>query len=141
MTADAIIAALRLQPHPEGGWFAEVWRSAGPGRPAGTSIYFLLKAGEVSHWHRLDAPEIWHFHAGQPLILRQAAEAAGPARAAVLGPDATAGQRPQIVVPAGTWQSARSTGAFTLVGCTMAPGFLFEGFDLAPPGLHIPDAP
>lgn len=141
MTPEVIIAALGLQRHPEGGWFAEVWRAPGPGRPAGTSIHFLLAAGEVSHWHRLDAPEIWHFHAGAPLDLRLAEGAARPARVHRLGPEVTAGERPQVLVPAGIWQSARSRGDWTLVGCTMAPGFVYEGFDLAPPGFDIPDAP
>lgn len=140
MTADEIIAALGLAPHPEGGWYRETWRAeAAPGaRAAGTAIYFLLKAGERSHWHRVDATEIWHFHAGSPLVLRLAETEAGPARALTLGTDLQAGQNPQIIVPSHHWQSAETTGAFTLVSCTVSPGFDFAGFELAPPGFDIP---
>ncbi|MCB1338135.1 MAG: cupin domain-containing protein [Maritimibacter sp.] len=140
MTADEIIATLGLVRHPEGGWFRETWRAeAAPGaRAAGTAIYFLLKAGERSHWHRVDAAEIWLFHAGSPLTLRIAATEAGPATAHSLGPDLAAGARPQIVVPAQHWQAAESTGAYTLVSCTVSPGFDFDGFELAPPGFDIP---
>ncbi|MGD9917918.1 MAG: cupin domain-containing protein [Paenirhodobacter sp.] len=137
--ADRIIAALDLAPHPEGGWFRQTWiAEAEPGaRPAGTCIYFLLKAGERSHWHRVDAAEIWHFHAGAPLILEIAAQAQGPARALTLGPGVLSGQSPQAVVPAGHWQAARPTGDWALVSCTVSPGFRFEGFELAPPGFDI----
>ncbi len=140
MTADEIIAALGLQPHPEGGWFRETWRAAtvNGARPAGTAIQFLLKAGERSHWHRVDADEIWHFHTGAPLVLRVSADETGPATAHVLGTDLAAGERPQRVIPAHHWQSAESTGAFTLVSCTVSPGFLFAGFELAPPDFDIP---
>lgn len=136
MKADDIITRLGLQPHPEGGWYRETWRGEGADRPVGTSIYFLLKAGEVSHWHRVDATEIWHFHAGAPLELRLAASAARPASVQILGPDLI-DQRPQVVVPAHHWQAARSLGEFTLVGCTVSPGFRFDGFELAPPGFDI----
>lgn len=138
--AQAIIAALGLHPHPEGGWYRQIWAAEGPGRPAGTSIYFLLAAGEQSRWHRIDATELWHFHAGAPLMLAVAATAAGPARAQRLGPDILAGERPQAIVPAFAWQSATTTGAFSLVGCTVVPGFRFAGFELAPPGFDIPRA-
>ena len=138
MTADDIIALLDLGPHPEGGWYRQTWAADGPGRPAGTAIYFLLKAGEASHWHRVDAAEIWHFHAGAPLVLSLAADATGPAVDRRLGPDLAAGERPQVVVPAGHWQAARSTGDWTLVGCTVSPGFRFDGFELAAPGFDIP---
>ena len=140
MTAERIITELGLAPHPEGGWYRQTWAAeAAPGeRPAGTSILFLLKAGERSHWHRVDAAEIWHFHAGAPLRLLVAESAAGPAARHLLGPDVLSGQRPQFVVPAGHWQSAQSTGAYSLVGCTVSPGFRFEGFELAPPGFDIP---
>lgn len=139
-TADALIAALNLAPHPEGGHYRETWRApADPGaRPVGTAILFLLRAGEVSHWHRVDAVEIWHWHAGAPLELRIAATEAGPAIPHTLGPDVLAGQSPQGIVPAHHWQSARSTGDWTLVGCTVSPGFDFAGFALAAPGFDIP---
>ncbi|MDH3263788.1 MAG: cupin domain-containing protein [Paracoccaceae bacterium] len=137
---DEIIAALGLAPHPEGGWYAETWRAkaAQGARPAGTAIYFLLKQGERSHWHRVDAAEVWLWHAGAALLLDIAATGAGPARSHRLGPDLGRGELPQAVVPAHYWQAARSTGAFTLVSCVVAPGFRFEGFDLAPPGFGIP---
>jgi len=137
--AERIIAELSLAPHPEGGWYRQTWiAEAAPGaRAAGTAILFLLRAGERSHWHRVDAAEIWHFHAGAPLILSIAAEDTGPAHDLRLGADVLAGETPQGLVPAGYWQAARSTGAWTLVGCTVSPGFRFEGFELAPPGFEI----
>ena len=140
MTADEIIAALGLAPHPEGGWYRQTWvAEAREGeRPAGTCIYFLLKKGERSHWHRVDAAEIWHFHAGAALVLSVAASDAGPAMDLRLGPDLAAGERPQAIVPEGHWQAARTTGDWTLVGCTVSPGFRFDGFELAPPGFDIP---
>ncbi len=139
MSADAIIARLGLAPHPEGGWYRETW--AGPGdRPSGTAILFLLKGGEVSHWHRVDAAEIWLFHAGAPLILSTAETDLGPAQDQTLGPDVLAGQSPQLIVPPHHWQAARSTGDYTLVSCTVSPGFQFAGFTLAPPGFDIPRA-
>ena len=139
MTADEIIALLGLAPHPEGGHYRQTWvDDTATGRACGTCIYFLLKAGEASHWHRVDAVEIWHFHAGAPLVLRLAATEAGPADAVRLGPDLAAGERPQVIVPRGHWQAARSTGDWTLVSCTVSPGFRFEGFELAPPGFDIP---
>ena len=140
MTADQIIAMLGLSPHPEGGWYRETWAEAATDgdRPAGTCIYFLLRAGERSHWHRVDAAEIWHFYAGAPLTLRIAATEAGPALAHRLGPDLADGQRPQIIVPPRHWQAAESTGGWTLVGCTVSPGFRFEGFELAADGFEIP---
>ncbi len=123
---DDVIAALGLEPHPEGGWFRETWRE-----PATTAIFYLLRAGERSHWHRVDAAETWHFYAGGPLELSLSAGGAGLERF-VLGSDLAAGERPQRVVPAGTWQSARSLGRWTLVGCTVSPAFEFAGFELAP---------
>lgn len=133
MTADEIIATLGLQAHPEGGWYIQTFEdTAGPdGRSRSTAIYFLLKADEVSHWHRVDAVETWHWHAGAPLHLDIAD---GDTRTRILlGPDLAAGQRPQGVVPTHAWQSAKSLGDWTLVGCTVAPGFRFEGFELAAP--------
>ncbi|NVK14781.1 MAG: cupin domain-containing protein [Rhodobacteraceae bacterium] len=137
MDADRIIEHLGLQQHPEGGWYRETWRAENEGRPAGTCIYFLLKAGEASHWHRVDATEIWLYHAGAPLVLSLAATDEGPAQDHLLTPDLTRGA-PQLIVPKGHWQAARSTGDFTLVSCTVSPGFEFEGFELAAPGFDIP---
>ncbi|WP_371153391.1 cupin domain-containing protein [Jannaschia sp. 2305UL9-9] len=136
MTADDIISALDLSPHPEGGWYRQTWvADAAPGvRPAGTAIHFLLRAGEVSHWHRVDAAEIWLWHAGAPLTLSRSATDDGPAHDVTLGRDLTF----QAVVEAGHWQAARSTGDWSLVSCTVSPGFRFDGFELAPPGFDIP---
>ena len=134
MKAADIIKALAMQPHPEGGWYTETWE--GPqvaGRASGTAIFFLLKAGEVSHWHRVDAAEIWHHYAGAPLVITVSPNG-HDASAHHLGTELASGQRPQFVVPAGWWQSATSLGAWTLVGCTVAPGFEFKGFEMAPPG-------
>ncbi len=135
MSPDEIIAMLDLRPHPEGGHFAETWRGPdGPdGRSVGTAIYFLLLAGEASHWHRVDADETWLFHAGDPL--RLSVSASPPAvEVLALGTDLAGGERPQLRVPAGAWQSAVSTGSWTLVSCTVAPGFEYDGFELAPTG-------
>lgn len=140
MKADDVITRLRLEPHPEGGWYRQTWIAEDGPRASGTCIYFLLKEGERSHWHRVDATEIWHHYRGAPLILRLAAEDTGPATARILGPDLSGGEEPQIIVPAGHWQSAESTGGWTLVGCTVSPGFRFEGFELAAPGFDIPEA-
>ena len=133
--ADDVIAALELKPHPEGGWYREIFRAeAKPGeRAAVTAIYYLLKAGERSHWHRIDATEIWHWYAGAALELGLSLDgkAVGHVR---LGNDLAAGDRPQAIVPPKLWQAARSLGDWTLVGCTVAPAFEFSGFELAPPG-------
>jgi len=138
MTADQIIAHLGLSPHPEGGHYRQTWVAENAGRPSGTCIYFLLRADESSHWHRVDATEIWLYHSGAPLILSLSASDAGPATDHTLGPDLASGQAPQIIVPEQYWQMARSTGAYTLVSCTVSPGFEFEGFTLAAPGFDIP---
>lgn len=139
MTPDQIIQHLNLIPHPEGGHYRQTWAEPTQGaRPAGTCIYFLLQAGEVSHWHRVDATEIWHFYAGAPLVLSLSASDSGPAIPHRLGPDLAAGDAPQLIVPKDHWQSARTTGAWTLVGCTVSPGFQFQGFTLAAPGFEIP---
>ena len=138
MDADALIETLRLAPHPEGGHYRQTW--AGPdvgGRPSGTAILFLLREGERSHWHRVDAAEIWLWHAGAPLALR-IAEDERAARRHLLGPEIPE-QMPQILVPTGWWQSAETLGAFTLVSCTVSPGFRFEGFELAQAGFDIPE--
>jgi predicted cupin superfamily sugar epimerase len=132
VTADDAIALLKLEPHPEGGHFRETFRESGSPRGASTAIYYLLKAGEVSHWHRVDAAEVWHFYAGAPLVLTISPNG-HDARAQHLGPNLETGQRPQIVVPAGQWQTATTLGAWTLVGCTVAPAFEFAGFEMAPP--------
>ena len=134
LNAEDLIGRLGLEAHPEGGHFREVYRHVPKdgGRGDQSSIYFLLRAGEVSVWHRVkDATEIWNFHAGAPLELRQSAAGSG-VRTDLLGPDVGKGERPQIVVPAGHWQSARSLGDWTLVGCAVAPAFQFEGFEMAP---------
>ena len=135
MTADELIAQLGLMPHPEGGWYRERFRHVPEGGARGdaTAIYFLLKAGERSHWHRIDAIEIWHHYTGAPLELSIARDGAKPERH-VLGSDFARGEHPQIVVPKGAWQAARSLGDWTLVGCTVSPAFEFAGFELAPPG-------
>lgn len=140
LSAADIIRELALQPHPEGGHFRETFRDPlSPGeekgeaaRGASTAIYYLLQGGEVSHWHRVDAAEVWHWYAGAPLELT-ISEDGREATTHRLGPEVTAGQRPQVVVPSGAWQSARSLGAWTLTGCTVAPAFQFEGFEMAPP--------
>ncbi|MFK7753596.1 MAG: cupin domain-containing protein [Sedimentitalea sp.] len=137
MTADQIIAQLNLQPHPEGGHFRQTWAAPGPGRPSGTCIYFLLRATEKSHWHKVDATEIWLYHAGAPLILSLSETDQGPAADHLLTPDLTMGAR-QIIVPEHHWQSAQTTADFTLVSCTVSPGFTFDGFTLAPAGFDIP---
>ena len=138
MTPDQIIAQLDLAPHPESGHYRQTWVAENRGRATGTCIYFLLKANEISHWHRVDAVEIWHFYAGAPLILATAKTETGPRADALLGADIAAGQAPQLIVPKHHWQSARTTGCYTLVGCTVSPGFQFAGFTLAPPGFGIP---
>jgi predicted cupin superfamily sugar epimerase len=132
LTAAEIIRLLELEPHPEGGHFRETHRDTKHhgGRAASTAIYFLLARGERSHWHRVDAVEVWHFHAGAPLELSMVDGTV--VQTIRLGADLTAGERPQAVVPANAWQAAESLGDWTLVGCTVAPGFEFAGFELAP---------
>ena len=135
LTSAEIILQLGLKPHPEGGHYRETFRDErtdAAGRAASTAIYFLLAEGERSRWHRIDAVEIWHYHAGAPLELRIADDAGD--RALLIGANLTAGEMPQVVVPAQAWQAAESRGDWTLVSCTVAPGFQFEGFELAPPG-------
>jgi len=134
MTGDDIIRLLDLKPHPEGGHFRETFRDSASdgGRANVTAIYFLLRKGEISRWHRIDAAEIWHWYAGDPLELKMS-EGTG-SRSCVLGPGLDEGQRPQAVVPPHAWQSARCLGAYSLVGCTVSPGFEFSGFELAPEG-------
>jgi predicted cupin superfamily sugar epimerase len=134
-SAADIIARLALLPHPEGGHYRETFRDQNcdcNGRPASTAIYFLLARGERSHWHRIDAVEIWHHYAGAPLTLRIAQD--HTPHSITLGPDVAGGEQPQVIVPPGAWQAAESTGDWTLVGCTVAPGFDFAKFELAPNG-------
>ena len=133
MDADEIIARYELTPHPEGGHYREIYRAQAKdgGRGAVTSIYYLLRDGEVSAWHRVDAVEIWHYHAGDALRLELSLDGV-ETTSHRLGVDEDAW--PQVVVPVGAWQSARSEGVWTLVGCTVAPAFEFAGFELAPPG-------
>jgi predicted cupin superfamily sugar epimerase len=141
LDADDVIRALDLAPHPEGGWFRETWRDPSPPgrRGSGTAIYYLLREGERSAWHRVDATEIWHFHAGDRLELSVApADGRAAAVTCVLGPELDAGQRPQHVVRAGDWQAARPLGRWTLVSCTVSPAFDFDGFELAPEGWGPP---
>ena len=135
-----IVQALGLAPHPEGGWYRETWRAPAPGveRAMATAIHFLLEAGQSSHWHKVDAFEIWLWHAGDPLVLALAESDEGPARQVLLGPDVLSGQAVQHVIPPGEWQAAAPLeGAgegYSLVSCIVAPGFEFAGFTLAPPG-------
>jgi predicted cupin superfamily sugar epimerase len=129
--AEEVIRLLGLTPHPEGGFYAETFRPAGAGggRGASTAIYYLLREGEVSAWHRVrDADEVWHHYSGAPLELRIERETVR------LGSDLLAGERPQAVVPAGAWQTARALGGWALVGCTVAPAFQFSSFEMAPAG-------
>ena len=131
--AGDIIARLELKPHPEGGHYRETFRDIGAdenGRSRSTAIYYLLARGERSHWHRIDAVEIWHYYSGAALTLRIANDGCKP-HIITLGPDVAAGERPQAIVPAGAWQAAESKGDWTLVGCTVAPGFEFAGFEMA----------
>jgi predicted cupin superfamily sugar epimerase len=135
LSADEVVQILGLSPHPEGGSYRETFRAAAPdgGRGASTAIYYLLRRGEISAWHRVDADEVWHHYAGAPLELLLSPD--GRQRStARLGRDLAAGERPQAAVPAGAWQSARSLGEWTLVGCTVAPAFEFAGFEMAPAG-------
>ena len=155
LAASEIIRLLELERHPEGGWFRETFRDHGvepdqrrrrlfqtqgdprrggapDGRGWSTAIYYLLEAGDVSAWHRVDAAELWHWYAGGPLVITLSPDGK-TAEAQTLGPDLRAGQRPQVIVPAEHWQTAESLGAWTLMGCTVAPGFSFDGFEMAPP--------
>ena len=137
MTANEMIEALELKPHPEGGFYRQTWEGDDSPRASGTCIYFLLTEGQRSQWHKVDAVEIWHFYSGAPLKLRVSETETGPVKSLVLGSDLTVGEVPQGIVPKNAWQSAETTGAWTLVGCTVSPGFRFEGFELAPDGFDI----
>ena len=131
MTPQKIISELGLRPHPEGGWFAETWREESEPRATGTAIYFLLEEHQKSHWHKVDATEIWHWYAGSPMELHMAEN--GETRVELLGPSLLDGQRPQRIVPPNVWQASVPVGGWVLVGCTVSPGFEFENFELAPP--------
>lgn len=136
LSAAEVIARLDLKPHPEGGHYRETFRDPvvdANGRAASTLIYFLLAKGERSHWHRVDAAEVWHYYAGSALTLRIATDSSPP-QTIMLGADLLKSEQPQAVVPAHAWQSAEATGDWTLVGCSVAPGFEFSKFELAPKG-------
>jgi len=135
-TAAAIIDRLGLEPHPEGGWYRETWRAeAAPGeRASATAILFLLEEGQRSHWHRVDAAELWLWHAGSAVCLSVAPGDEGPVTPLTLGSDLFAGEQPQLLVPAGHWQAAEPLGGWALVSCVVSPGFQFSGFELAAAG-------
>jgi uncharacterized protein len=137
LSAAEVMRLLDLKPHPEGGHYRQTFRdprAVDGARAASTAIYFLLARGERSHWHRVDAAEVWHYYAGAPLELKIAADAKGPIEGITLGADLAAGERPQAIVPAHAWQAAQSLGEWTLIGATVAPGFEFSTFELAPKG-------
>ena len=134
ISAGSLVLLLELKRHPEGGWYRQMFQDnpTPDGRAKSTAIYYLLEGGDLSHWHRVDAAEIWHYYAGAPLELNVSPD--GKEKTSqILGIDFATGQRPQIVVPTGQWQSARSLGDWTLCGCTVAPGFEFDGFEMAAP--------
>ena len=135
LTAEEIIAQLDLSPHPEGGYFRETFRDCHEvnGRSVGTAIFFLLKEGEISRWHKVDATEIWHHYAGASLELGMAGDG-DRSKTVILGNDLANGELPQRIIPKGMWQQARTLGEWTLVGCTVSPGFEFSGFEMAPQG-------
>jgi predicted cupin superfamily sugar epimerase len=137
ITADEIISLLELERHPEGGWYRQTFEDTPEAgmRAQSTAIYYLLEGGDLSAWHRVDAAEVWHWYGGAPLKLRLSHQGK-VIDEYVLGPDLMAGQRPQVVVPRHCWQTAKSNGPWTLVGCTVAPGFQFSGFEMAPEGFE-----
>ena len=138
MTADEIIAALDLKPHPEGGFFRESFRDfpGADGRAYSTAIYYLLRAGEISRWHRIDVAEIWHWYAGDALEL--SVVGSGAISRILLGPKVSEGQRPQVIIQARAWQRATALGSYALCGCTVAPGFEFSKLEIAPEGWSPP---
>jgi uncharacterized protein len=135
MRPEDIIRELAMRPHPEGGWYVQTFRdSPDASRGHSTAIYYMLQAGEHSHWHRVhDAAEVWHHYAGAPLALHRSEDGV-ESETVILGTDLAKGERPQAIVPANWWQAAETLGDFTLVGCTVAPGFEFSSFEMAPPG-------
>ncbi len=140
--ATAVVSALGMRPHPEGGWYVERWRAPARAgvRPAGSAILYLLAAGERSHWHRMDAAEVWQWSGGGDLELRIWADGDEAVQTVLLGADLATGASPQAVIPAGAWQSARPLDRWTLVGCIVTPAFTFDGFELAPDGWEPPGA-
>lgn len=132
MTPENIIKTLDMQPHPEGGWYKETWRNPVTPRSLGTAIYFLLEAHQQSHWHKVDADEMWHWYAGAPMELH--ISNGGESRIDILGTDLLHGHRPQLLVPTDCWQKSVPVNGWVLVGCTVCPGFEFDGFELAAPG-------
>jgi predicted cupin superfamily sugar epimerase len=140
--AEDVIERLGLRPHPEGGWYAETWRAAAPEgeRPSASAILYLLATGERSHWHRVDAAEIWQYSAGDGLELRIWPEDGATIKTYRLGGGTNDAETPQVVVPVGAWQAARPLGDWTLVGCIVSPAFRFDGFELAPDGWEPPVA-
>ncbi|MEM8979375.1 MAG: cupin domain-containing protein [Pseudomonadota bacterium] len=138
MTAQEIIEKLELSPHPEGGYYRQTWMQSGPDRALATCIYFLLTDQQRSHWHKVDAAELWLFHAGDPLTLWISETDVGPAEAITLGTNILNGAQGQGLVPKDWWQSAQTTGAYSLVSCVVSPGFQFDGFELAAPDFDIP---
>ena len=137
MNARQIIELLELQPHPEGGWYRQTWAADTHPRAAGTCIYFLLEADQISHWHRVDSAEIWHWYAGAPMELH--VHHRGETVVSILGDDLGSGARPQLIVPSNAWQKSVPIGGWVLVGCTVSPGFEFERFELAPEGWEPED--
>ena len=140
MDADEVIARYDLAAHPEGGWYRETWRAPAPAgeRPVGSAILYLLQGGEDSHWHRVDAAEVWQYSAGDPLELRIWSPGDSAVAVHRLGPDVRGGEVLQVIIPAFGWQAGRPLGAWTLVGCIVAPAFEFAGFELAPAGWAPP---
>ena len=140
MKAEDLIRALDLTPHPEGGWYRETWRSRSEGgeRAAATAVYYLIEPGQISRWNRVDADEMWLWHAGDALELSIAASDEGPVRTVRLGPRIDKGEQPQLIVPAGQWQSAVPVDdgqiGYTFLSCIVAPAFEFAGYELAEPG-------
>ena len=139
MTADDLIRALNLAPHPEGGWYRETWRAdAAEGeRAAASAVLYVIQPGQRSHWNRVDAHEIWLWHGGDPIDVMIAATDAGPSSTVRLGGRVTEGEQPQLIIPAGQWQSAEPVAGdagYTLISCIVAPAFQFSGFELAPEG-------
>jgi predicted cupin superfamily sugar epimerase len=136
MTPEDIINTLDMQPHPEGGWYKETWRNSSEPRSLGTAIYFLLEAHQSSLWHKVDADEMWHWYAGSQMELHQ--YDGDKTAVDILGPELLRGQRPQLVVPADSWQKSVPLNGWVLVGCTVCPGFMFQGFEMAEVGWEPP---